>query len=78
MHQDYIVKQGMDPEMVKEQLLKGLSERGAQYPAEHNVGTLYKANDVLKQFYQTNDPTNSLNPGIGKTSKFKNWADHCG
>ncbi|HHN5344443.1 TPA: hypothetical protein ACQ8O7_004642, partial [Escherichia coli] len=24
--------------------------------------------------YQENDPTNTMNPGIGKTSKHKNWA----
>ncbi|CAN1510469.1 hypothetical protein ACBQ45_24810 [Escherichia coli] len=28
----------------------------------------------MARFYQENDPTNSMNPGIGKTSKRKNWA----
>ncbi|MGN6976114.1 hypothetical protein ACTHSZ_17830, partial [Neisseria sp. P0006.S006] len=27
------------------------------------------------QFYKKLDPTNSFNPGIGKTSKKKNWAE---
>ena len=42
-HQDYIVKKGVDAHALKEQMLELLHERGAQYPAEHNVGHLYKA-----------------------------------
>ncbi|EEQ2456783.1 TPA: hypothetical protein JWI70_002615 [Escherichia coli] len=33
----------------------------------------YKA--PLQKFYRENDPTNSMNPGIGKTSKRKNWQE---
>ena len=29
----------------------------------------------LQAFYRTADPTNSFNPGIGKTSKRKGWAE---
>lgn len=76
-HQDYIVKKGVDAHELKAQMLALLSQRGAQYPAEHNVGHLYQAPEALVQFYQSNDPTNSMNPGIGKTSKHKGWAD-CG
>jgi len=72
-HQDYIVKKGVDTHALKEQMLELLRQRGAQYPAEHNVGHLYDASDDLKRFYLQNDPTNSMNPGIGKTSKRKNW-----
>ncbi|MBC8944600.1 MULTISPECIES: D-lactate dehydrogenase [Xenorhabdus] len=72
-HQDYIVKKGKNIKALKEKMLEILDRRGAEYPAEHNVGHLYKAKPPLKQFYQKNDPTNSLNPGIGKTSKLKNW-----
>ncbi|VTP12955.1 D-lactate dehydrogenase [Phytobacter ursingii] len=72
-HQDYIVKKGVDTHALKEQMLELLRQRGAQYPAEHNVGHLYEASDHLKRFYLENDPTNSMNPGIGKTSKRKNW-----
>jgi len=72
-HQDYIVKKGIDSHRLKEEMLALLRERGAQYPAEHNVGHLYEAADSLQQFYRKNDPTNSMNPGIGKTSKLKNW-----
>ncbi|WP_438437025.1 D-lactate dehydrogenase [Kluyvera sichuanensis] len=74
-HQDYIVKKGVDPHGVKEQMLALLRERGAQYPAEHNVGHLYEADENLKRHYRENDPTNSMNPGIGKTSKLKYWGE---
>ena len=74
-HQDYIVKKGVDAHALKEQMLALLRERGAQYPAEHNVGHLYKAPDALKQFYRENDPTNSMNPGIGKTTRKKYWQE---
>lgn len=74
-HQDYIVKKGVDAHALKEQMLALLRERGAQYPAEHNVGHLYEAAESLKQFYRENDPTNSMNPGIGKTSKQKYWGE---
>ncbi|MEZ0581438.1 D-lactate dehydrogenase [Erwinia sp. STN24] len=76
-HQDYIVKKGVDAHALKEKMLQILSERGAEYPAEHNVGHLYQAKPQLKAFYQQLDPTNSFNPGIGKTTRAKNWAE-CG
>uniref|UniRef100_UPI00286F66AE D-lactate dehydrogenase n=1 Tax=Buttiauxella brennerae TaxID=82988 RepID=UPI00286F66AE len=74
-HQDYIVKKGVDAHTLKEQMLELLRSRGAQYPAEHNVGHLYEAPASLKQFYKANDPTNSMNPGIGKTTKHKWWEE---
>lgn len=73
MHQDYILKKGYNWQDIEEQMWKVLDERGAQYPAEHNVGHLYHAKPALKSFYQELDPTNSFNPGIGKTSKRKYW-----
>ncbi|TNH04398.1 D-lactate dehydrogenase [Testudinibacter sp. TR-2022] len=72
-HQDYIAKKGTDPVALEEEMLQLLDRRGAQYPAEHNVGHLYHAKPELKKFYRDLDPTNSFNPGIGKTSKLKNW-----
>ncbi|WP_191600560.1 D-lactate dehydrogenase [Marinomonas algicola] len=73
MHQDYFLKVGVDEKNVKDQLLAFLDQKGAEYPAEHNVGQLYNAKEPLKRFYQDNDPTNSLNPGIGKTARGKHW-----
>ena len=56
-------------------MLEILNRRGAEYPAEHNVGHLYHAKPDLQAFYRVADPTNSFNPGIGKTSKRKGWAE---
>lgn len=72
-HQDYIVKKGVDPLEMEHQMWKLLDDRGAEYPAEHNVGHLYVAKSALKNHYQKLDPTNSFNVGIGHTSKLKNW-----
>ena len=72
-HQDYIVKKGVDVHALKEKMLAILNARGAEYPAEHNVGHLYAAKPQLQAFYRQLDPTNSFNPGIGKTSKQKGW-----
>jgi D-lactate dehydrogenase len=74
MHQEYLVQKGGDLEAIEEQLLHLLDQRGAEYPAEHNVGHLYHAKPALREFYRALDPTNSFNPGIGKTSKKKDWA----
>ncbi|EMX8370670.1 D-lactate dehydrogenase [Yersinia enterocolitica] len=72
-HQDYIVKKGVDTHALKQKMLALLNDKGAEYPAEHNVGHLYIAKPALKAFYKQIDPTNSFNPGIGKTSKLKYW-----
>ncbi|WP_224825663.1 D-lactate dehydrogenase [Cognatishimia sp. MH4019] len=74
LHQDYIVKKGCDPKPLKAAMLKLLDTRGAEYPAEHNVGHLYKAKPDLAAFYQEIDPTNAFNPGIGKMSKCKHYS----
>ena len=72
-HQDYIVKKGNDCMALEHEMWHLLDERGAQYPAEHNVGHLYVAKPELKSFYRRLDPTNSFNVGIGQTSKKKGW-----
>jgi D-lactate dehydrogenase (quinone) len=72
-HQDYIVKKGVDPLEMEHAMWKLLDDRGAEYPAEHNVGHLYIAKPALKNHYQKLDPTNRFNVGIGHTSKLKNW-----
>lgn len=74
LHQDYVVKKGVDPKALKAEMLALLDQRGAEYPAEHNVGHLYEAKPDLADFYRECDPTNSLNPGIGKMSKKKAYA----
>ncbi|MBP8930639.1 MAG: D-lactate dehydrogenase, partial [Paracoccus sp.] len=72
-HQDYVVKKGHDPIALEHEMWALLDQRGAEYPAEHNVGHLYKAKPQLADFYRGLDPTNSLNPGIGQTSKQSCW-----
>ncbi len=67
-HQDYILSRDADTAAVKASLLKRLNDRGAKYPAEHNVGRSYTAETQLRTHYRSLDPRNQLNPGIGKDS----------
>ncbi|MCG7650320.1 MULTISPECIES: D-lactate dehydrogenase [Alteromonas] len=78
MHQNYVLKKGADAKLLKGKILETFDARSAEYPAEHNVGHEYFAKVALKNFYRELDPTNSFNPGIGKTTKLKNWAEHDG
>ena len=73
MHLNYIVKKDVDPISLKKKLLRSYEARGAEYPAEHNVGHEYFAKPSLSNFYKKLDPTNGFNPGIGRTSKRKYW-----
>jgi D-lactate dehydrogenase len=73
LHQDYIVRKGVDVVALKAEMLRILDQRGAEYPAEHNVGHLYPAKPDLANFYKSVDPTNSFNPGIGKMSRKRNY-----
>ncbi len=73
MHQNYIMKKEADAKAIKHQILTLFDERGAEYPAEHNVGHEYSAKKDLAEFYKKCDPSNTFNPGIGKTSKRRFW-----
>ena len=73
LHQNYIAKKDVDVKELKKKLLETYDIRGAEYPAEHNVGHEYEAKSSLKDFYKKLDPINSFNPGIGFTSKRKYW-----
>ena len=68
-HNVYVYRRGADVERIKELMLERLEARGAKFPAEHNVGHLYEAEPVVKAFHRELDPTNTFNPGIGKTPK---------
>jgi D-lactate dehydrogenase len=72
-HQDYIVAKGVDTLALEHRLWDLLDARHAEYPAEHNVGHLYRAKPALAAFYKSIDPRNQLNPGIGQTSKLRHW-----
>jgi D-lactate dehydrogenase len=70
-HRNYILKKGVDKTELKHKILSLLDKKGVKYPAEHNVGHLYKADHNLQEFYLKLDPTNTFNPGIGKMDKHK-------
>ena len=74
-HQDYLVAKGHDTVALEHSMLALLDRRGAEYPAEHNVGHLYPAKPGLATFYRELDPCNCLNPGIGQTTKQANWVE---
>jgi D-lactate dehydrogenase len=74
-HQDYIVKKGNDCLDLEHRMWQLLDRRGAEYPAEHNVGHLYHAKPELAAFYRQLDPCNCFNPGIGQTSKFASYRE---
>jgi D-lactate dehydrogenase len=74
-HQDYIVRKGHDPVELEHRMWKLLDLRGAEYPAEHNVGHLYNAKPALRDHYRQLDPCNCFNPGIGRTSKHAHWQE---
>lgn len=78
LHQDYVLRRGADPKALKAAMLALLDQRGAEYPAEHNVGHLYPAKPELAAHYACCDPTNSFNPGIGKMSKARNYGKEAG
>ena len=76
-HHDYILKKGTNIKDVKENLLKRLDQKSAKYPAEHNVGHMYKADETLQKHYGELDPTNTFNPGIGFTDKKSTRTNAC-
>ena len=73
-HQDYLIRKGADPVAIEHRMLALLDARGAEYPAEHNVGHLYRAKPALAGHYRELDPCNQMNPGVGETSRVRNWA----
>lgn len=73
LHQDYIVAKGTDRLALEHRMWELLDTRGAEYPAEHNVGHVYRAKPALVDFYRELDPCNAFNPGIGQTSKCRRW-----
>ena len=75
LHQDYIVARGRDCLAIEHRMWRLLDQRGARYPAEHNVGQVYSAEPVLADFYRTLDPGNRFNAGIGCTSKRRHYSE---
>ncbi len=72
-HLDFILKPGCDAQAFETSLIRRLHNEGVMCPAEHNFGHHYSAPDNVVAFYRSLDPTNALNPGVGQTSRAKNW-----
>lgn len=73
-HHDFVLAPGVAREAFEAEVKALVEARGGQMPAEHNFGHLYEAPPHVAAFYRALDPTNSLNPGIGRTSKQRDWA----
>ena len=73
-HLDYVLHPDVEREDFELQVKELVEKRGGQMPAEHNFGHLYEAPPSVAEFYRSLDPTNTLNPGIGKTSRARQWA----
>ena len=50
---NYVVKKGVNDEELHEKLLKIYDSRGAEYPAEHNVGHEYFAKPPLAKIIKS-------------------------
>lgn len=72
-HLDVVLKRNVCAKAFKQEALEAFEARGAECPAEHNVGHTYVAKPSLSRFYQQLDPRNALNPGIGMTSRKSGW-----
>lgn len=73
-HQDYVVARGRDPVALEHRMLAVLDARRAAYPAEHNVGHLYRAGAAQSAHFRSLDPCNCMNPGVGSLPKRAGWA----
>lgn len=72
-HLDIVLRPGVDGDAFEAALVSQMHAMGIECPAEHNFGHHYPAPANVVSFYRQLDPTNSLNPGIGRTSKSKFW-----
>ena len=68
-----ILAKGSNCEEIEHAMWKLLDERGAEYPAEHNVGHLYFAMPAMVDHFKALDPGNTFNPGIERTTKCAHW-----
>lgn len=72
-HLDFILKRRCNAQAFEATLVEYLHGQGIMCPAEHNFGHHYRAPHNVVDFYRALDPTNALNPGIGHTSRARNW-----
>lgn len=72
-HHDYILRKGVDVDAFESAVCELFDTRGAEYPAEHNVGHLYEAKAAIVEHYRALDPRNAFNPGVGRLTKQRDW-----
>ncbi len=73
-HHDYVLRKGEDTDTFEHGICTLFDARGAEYPAEHNVGHLYVAKPALAAHYRALDPLNVFNPGVGRLPKHRAWS----
>lgn len=72
-HHDFVLMPDVSREAFEASIKSLVEANGGKMPAEHSFGHLYEAPPHVCEFYRSLDPTNSLNPGIGKTSRLRDW-----
>lgn len=72
-HCDFVLQPGVDRGVFEAEVKALVEAMGGQMPAEHNFGHMYEAPGHVVDFYRRLDPTNSLNPGVGRTSRRRDW-----
>jgi D-lactate dehydrogenase (quinone) len=66
VHEDIAYPPGVDVHACKMAIKKRVEEEGGRLPAEHGHGTEYAAPVETEQRWRRMDPTNTMNPGVGR------------
>ena len=61
-HWDFVIKKGVDINIIKQKILFILEGMNAKYPAEHNVGHIYKAEQSLEKYRFEGPPQGVRSP----------------
>lgn len=73
-HESLVLRNDVDAEEVKKKIKKFIDSSGGKLPAEHGHGTEYAAPHDTQHRWCKMDPTNCMNPGVGQTSRLRNYA----
>mmetsp|Transcript_95001 Transcript_95001/g.198543 ORF Transcript_95001/g.198543 Transcript_95001/m.198543 type:complete len:669 (+) Transcript_95001:107-2113(+) len=74
-HEDLVFEPQVDVEHAKHDIKHAVEGTGGRLPAEHGHGTEYKAPKAMQDRWKKSDPLNVMNPGVGGTSSYKDYAD---
>ena len=73
-HEELVFAKDASPaDSHKEAFKRLVEDLGGALPAEHGHGTEYRAPPETQARWQHTDPTNTFNPGVGKTTPLPNW-----